>query len=69
MKIEKEMKRAIAIISSCMLFVSCKEHRNYSQETIDEFNSMTKPVVLLSKSKSFDLYGVQLIDGTIISNR
>jgi hypothetical protein len=60
------MKKQInLLIILCCLFTSCEEgnrEQSYTEITTAEFNTLCSPVILISKSENFGLYGVTLLD-------
>jgi hypothetical protein len=63
--INSKLSYAIYIVLG-FVFISCGNGEstiNYSEKTVNEFNEMKKPVILLSKDDSWVGFGVQLIDG------
>jgi len=51
---------AISTLTSC---VGTNPGITYTDQTVIIFNNMEPPVILLSKTTTFGLYGVQLMDG------
>ena len=62
------MKNSILILMLVLMLalVSCTEYtvkEDYTEESVREFNSLPRPVVLIGKKKSFDLYNITVLDG------
>lgn len=62
------MKNSILILMLVLMLalVSCTEYtvkEDYTEESVREFNYLKRPVVLIGKKKSFDLYNITVLDG------
>jgi len=62
------MKNLILILMLVLMLalVSCTEYtvkESYTDESVREFNSLKRPVVLIGKKKGFDLYNITVLDG------
>lgn len=60
------MKKILVIIAIGFLTLSCdksKPEKSYSEITVEKFNRMKSPVILLTKTDSWAGYGVTMTDG------